>query len=291
MFVFVCLIKGGRNVSLQLLYIASVNRFTAVCLFFLICAAAAPVPASAQPPVPGYSPVITEAPLPFNRRYAVYWTGIKIADLFTGYTGARLTARIESYGLVKQISKYRSETYTDYINHENGILPKAFFTQFRQRKRTRKIELGYDGDTGLLIADNVTPPDNRKKRPAVAQAAKALTTDPLTAAFAARERVIAARKTGDSAFSLPLYDGRRLSRLDFMITGETRIETPATGAVNTLMLEMRRVPLQGYTNNEKKRMQKEEPVVTVFVSDDMYVMPIKALADAPLGTATIIMEE
>lgn len=223
------------------------------------------------------------------RKYGVYWTGIHIADLTVTQSALEMRARIDSYGVVKKVSKFKSQTRSVYKKSDDGtLIPVSFNTVFRNRSRERSIDIFYDPNGGVT-QESVVPPDNRKKRPAVANDLKIGALDPLTAALWARMRVIEARKNGERSFSFPIYDGRRLSRLDFSLGKKSEISVNGR-SYNVISLVMRRVALQGYTKRELERIKDEEPVMTIYVTDDEAAMPVKAEAAAPLGTAIIEYE-
>ncbi|MDB2415273.1 DUF3108 domain-containing protein [Rickettsiales bacterium] len=221
--------------------------------------------------------------------YKVYWGGFHIANLWTEITDGQIKAVIESYGLVKTLSKYESSTKSSYIKKDNRFLPAHFQTIFKQRHGSRSIDIKYN-DSGNIKDEAVIPPDNRLKRPAVEDAKKKNAVDPLTAILVARQKIKNGLKNGNDKFSINMYDGRRLSELDFTIYGKQQ-KTIKNRQYDVIKIDFKRLPIEGYTDNELKRFKSEEPVFTLYLEDNDLMLPIKAEADAPLGTAVLLMEK
>lgn len=223
------------------------------------------------------------------RWYKVYWGGVHVADLKAEIHGNQMDTVIESFGLAKKVSKYESKSRTMFDLVDGQYRPQSFYTEFQQRHGDRTIDIKYAPD-GKIAQETVTPPDNRAKRPAVTDERKHSSADPLTAAIIARQKIRESLEKGQKHFSFPMYDGRRLSTLDFTIHG--RMPRRIDGVdYNVVKVSFKRIPVQGYTGNELKRMKKEEPEFTVYLSDDEQLLPIKADAAAPLGTAVLILEK
>lgn len=223
-----------------------------------------------------------------TRLYEVHWGGLHIADLAGEISKNHFAVDIKSYGMVKKISKYKSHSELDFSFENGKYVPKKFFTTSRQRHGKRDIKISYN-DNAAIKKEQVTPPDKRFKRPAVADNMKKFVVDPLTAALISRIKIKQALESGKSNFSFNIYDARRLSRLEFQVEGKTTIKlhgkkTPA------IKMSFRRAPIAGHTQNELKRQKGEEPDFTVFLSDDEAMLPIKAYATAPLGKAIITMK-
>ncbi|PIR38087.1 MAG: hypothetical protein COV35_07555 [Alphaproteobacteria bacterium CG11_big_fil_rev_8_21_14_0_20_39_49] len=236
-----------------------------------------------------YAGALPEDTISAIRWYKVYWSGIHVADLKAHVKEDGLDAIIESYGIVKKVSKYESVFKTRFNYVEGEFVPDSYYTEFQQRNGGRKIDIKFNKD-GTVAKEEVTPPDNRAKRPAVSEKLKHDTFDPLTAFMAARKKVKESLEKGNNSFSIKMYDGRRLSDLDFKIEG--RFDRKISGTKHKLVkVTFKRKPIEGYTQNELKRMQKEEPVFTLYLSDDEKLLPIKMDADAPLGTAVLLFEK
>lgn len=223
---------------------------------------------------------------PIARLYKVYYGGIHIADLAAEFSDQHVATIIKTYGLVKKVSKFSSQTIGYYRPQNKDYLPASFSTEFFQRRGKRTIDLDFS-PKGEITSENVVPPDPEWKRPKVDASLKKGTYDPMTSFVVARHRIRQALAIGNKTFKFPMYDGRRLAELQFTVFGrETRTIDKIKYPV--VKVQLRRVPLAGYTDNERKRIKAgEEPLVTGYFSDDELFVPILVIADAPLGSAVI----
>lgn len=225
------------------------------------------------------------------RIYKVYYAGLHIADFITQATNNRVEAIIESKGIAKLFSNYSSKTFVTYKYNKakNDYIPFEFFTESKLKNRERKINITYN-DIGNIVTENVTPPDNRTKRPAVENNLKIGALDPLMVAIFARDKIHEAINKQENEFTLKVYDGRRLANLYFTINGKETVKfnNENKPAIN---VTLKREPVAGFTNNELKRMENEEPTITIYLSDDEMLLPLKANAKAPLGSAVLKLEK
>jgi hypothetical protein len=221
-----------------------------------------------------------------TRSYQVYIKGIHIADLNAGIKEDSLTSDIDSYGIVKKISKYSSHGKSTFIFKNGEFIPQHYYTNFTQRHGPRTVDIKYN-DKGEIISEVVTPPDHSWKRPTVNQANKKGAFDPLTAVMVARQKIINGLKNDQNSFNINIYDGRRLARLEFNILGREvrKIEGKKQNIVDVTFT---RKPLEGFTNNELKRMKSEEPTFSLYLTDDEYMLPIKADVFSEMGTAVLV---
>lgn len=223
-----------------------------------------------------------------NRKYSVHWNGMYIADLFADIKEGNLSAKIESYGLVKKVSKYSSQYNTKFIKNGDNYISQSYHNSFTQRRGDKVIDIKYN-KKGEVISDVITPPDNRAKRPAVEDTLKNQAYDPLTAVLVAHKAIKDAVKKQENEFYIKIYDGRRLARLDFKIYGHEEIIINGKKR-RVIEVSFKRAPIQGFTNNELKRMHKEEPDFTLYLDENDF-LPIKAEAEAPIGNAMLLLEE
>lgn len=223
------------------------------------------------------------------RWYKVYWSGIHVADLKAEIKEDSIEASVDSFGIVKKISKYQSEFKSTFGYVEGKFIPYSYYTDFKQRKGSKKINLNYNKD-GVIIEESVIPPDNRQKRPAVEDGLKIGSFDPLTVFMVARQKVKASLVGGKTSFNLNMYDGRRLADLQFKISPSFQMRINGKDE-NVIKVTFSRKPVKGFTNNELKRMAGEEPIFTTYVSNDVQLLPLKMDADAILGKAVLVFEK
>jgi hypothetical protein len=224
-----------------------------------------------------------------TKLYKVYWSGIHVADLIINIENDSIFANIESYGIVKKVSKYRSSFKSQFEYNNDHYKPISYYTEFEMRNGSKTINIQYSPD-GTIKNEVVTPPDKRSKRPAVKDILKNNSADPLTAFMISRQLIKENLAKNNTKFSLNIYDGRRLSRLDFQIHG--KYERKINESIRKIVkVSFKRIAIDGYTQNELRRMPKEEPLFTLYLSDDETLLPLKADAEAKLGTAVILYEK
>lgn len=228
------------------------------------------------------------------RLYKLYWGGMNLGNLVGAIEkaedGYHFKVNMRSRGLARLITKYQSDTLTHFaFTDDHQALPVSFMTKGSLRKKQRIINIDYDQE-GLITYENVNPPDKRWKRPAVKKESKAGSMDPLTMLINVRKRVIDYLQGGEKEFTYLLYEGRRLSKLYFTIHGKMRL-TIGSEEFPVIHVHARRDPLEGFTNREKEKMAMEEPVIDMYLSDDEFLLPVKAVGEIPVGNAIMLLKK
>lgn len=212
-------------------------------------------------------------PLPQAQYMKVYWGGFHIASLITGWEREKngtmkMQAAVRTYGLAKSVSRYRSDSMT--VSKEG--IPQSFHTQFSHRKSTREIKLNWNNQF-MLINEYNQPPEKKGKRRPVSKTQKNKAYDPLTAFFAARAKVM----LGNKKFSIPMYDGRRRSELQFAVLGKRD-----NGDIH---VTMREIFLAGYTGREQEERAQRDITIHIYVDPRTFI-PVGGIGQSPIGTAT-----
>lgn len=214
-------------------------------------------------------------PLPLRQAQymKVYWGGFHVASLITGWERQkngvmRMQAAVRTYGLANNVSRYRSDSVT-FIR---GGVPQAFHTQFSHRKSAREIKLRWNNQF-ILMNEYNQPPEKKGKRTPVPKAHKNKAYDPLTAFFVARAKVM----SGAKKFSIPMYDGRRRSELQFRV-----LENLPNGDIHVIMRE---IFLAGYTKREQEERAQRDITIHIYVDPKTFI-PVGGFGQSPIGTAT-----
>ncbi len=223
------------------------------------------------------------------RWYKVHWNNMYLADLKVELRDNDITAKIDSHGVIKTISKYSNYSHSKFHNNNGKYIPEIFNSNLTQRQGKKDIIIKY-GENGEITEESVIPPDNRYKRPAVENHLKKDAPNPLVAVLLTRDKIRESLEKGENKFEYNIYDGRRLARLEFNIIGKETIKLHGNN-LNALKITFKRIPVAGFTNNELKRMKGENPDFTIYL-DEKDLLPIKADAVAPLGKAffTLVKE-
>lgn len=208
--------------------------------------------------------------------YKIRWGGFHVASVIAGFEKEGNTyhsqAVIRTYGLARSASRYSSESQAKTLVLEAGVKPMQFHTAFSMRKSSREIFLGWD-DAVNIIRHKVTPPEKPGKRTPVSEAQKSNAFDPLSAYFAARAEVV----KGSKKFTIPMFDGRRRSELQFEVL-ETRKEDGA------LHVTMREIFIAGFTGREQEERAHRNLTIHIYL-DPKTLIPISCVGDSIIGRA------
>ena len=232
--------------------------------------------------------------LHITRWYKIYWLGMHVADLVSEIKEEKkglfhIESHINTKGMVKRLTKYKSITKSYSLKNSMGnFIPDNFESSSRLRKKRRTIEINYN-DTGLIDKEKVIPADNRLKRPAVDNTLKIDSVDPHTAILVAHKEIRKALVSNNEEFSIALYDARRMSKLNFTVHGRKIIKHNDKD-IRAIHVSFYREAVAGYTGREKERMENENPIIDIYLEDNEMMLPIKALAEAPIGSASAILE-
>lgn len=207
-------------------------------------------------------------------RYEFTWSGIdlgKIALLAeeTDQTYGMRTL-IKSRGVVSLFVKHTSDTFMSGIKNASGYIPQTYETRLQTRNKKKHIKLGYDA-AGQFETELSEPEDT--DRPKVPAELKKDAHDPLASVFDIRAKLHAALQNSEKTFSITLYDGRRLSRIqvDIPAVVERQVAGTKQRVIHTIMT---RVPLSGYTEKELESMKGSPNALHVYFSDDAKLWPL-----------------
>lgn len=237
--------------------------------------------ARAQQPLPELQP--------FNHigYYEVSWGGITVGGLaIATYEDAErysMEAHVKSNGLAWVITKHKSATTAEGIKRDGKYLPQRFETHFHHRNKNRHIILNYD-ENGKLKDEFVNPADPPWKRKPVPMELKESALDPLSIFFVQRKRVYEALEDGGEQFTLQMFDGRRLTDMHYFVHGRQRVGWNMQD-VPVIRFNLSRTPVAGYKDSELEELRdKKDPSVSLFLSDDGRLIPLKLEIDGNAGT-------
>ena len=212
-------------------------------------------------------------PDPQAQYIRVYWGGFHMASLIAGWEktpqGETLMhVVVQTYGLAKTVSKYSSDT----ISLSQEGVPLKFKTHFTHLKGTGEHEIMLEWKDFTLVKESNQPPEPPGKRSPVSAQQKYQAYDPLTAFFEARTKVI----RGEKKFTVPMYDGRRRSELQFEVLGKRKD--------GTLEVTLKEIFIAGYTKREQQERSKRDITVHIYLDPKTYI-PVGGEGQSPLGTA------
>lgn len=208
--------------------------------------------------------------------YEAGWSGINFGkigiEIDEQADKANITCDITSSGIMALFIKHSSHT-TLIATGSNFTYPnRTYESHYHTRKKARAVKLIYKD--GKIVKEDIQPPENREKRPAVPESDINSAYDLMTFLLQMRSEITDAQKTGKTTFTLNAYDGRRLTQADFNIVGENTIKI-AGKKQKALAVTARRKFLAGYTKGELDDYDPNEPSLTVYFSNDEKLIPLR----------------
>jgi hypothetical protein len=227
---------------------------------------------------------------PFSNKYHLGYLSFDVANFYSelekeinqedNYYNLKFYSKTN--GFIDYLFGWMSYTTSEFKVTDGKIIPQKFKTKVKLKRKIREIEITYD-NSGNIVSENVTPPDNRDKRPAVSDNLKKGTFDPLTIGIEARRLVIKCikednfAKSGTYKFSLPLYDARRRSDILFELF-KKRVD-------GKYQLRLRQKKIAGFTGNELEDENKSDKAyIDIFFDTETYI-PLIIQGKSPIGTA------
>lgn len=215
-------------------------------------------------------------PEPQALYYKINWKGFQVASVIVGWEviggkQALTNVAVRTYGLANSATQYKSDSVSlTGINDQDNFIAKRFKTFFSYRKSKREIILQWDSK-GFIANEHNEPPEKPGKRTAVAPEQKANAYDPLSAFFVARQKVM----EGEKKFTLPMYDGRRRSELQFEVLGNKGSQ---------IHIVVKEIFLAGYTKREQEERKTRDIRMHIYVDPTDY-LPTGGFGESLIGTA------
>lgn len=219
--------------------------------------------------------------------YEVAWSGLTVGGMAIAAHDDDKTygmdVRVKSNGLAWAFTKHHSTTTVEGIKRKGSYIPQRFETWFTLRKDTRHIVLDYDKN-GKLTNELNTPPEDRNKRPEVPMELKQHVVDALTTFFVQRQEVYKALKNGEDRFTIRMYDGRRLTDMQYFVQGRKEVNWNKQDT-RVIVFNLSRSPVAGFKKNELEEIEgKQDPAVSLYLSDDGKLIPLKIIIDSSAGS-------
>lgn len=215
-----------------------------------------------------------EAPL--DLRYALHWAGFQIATLKLQHSlapsGYDAKLVIESVGLIERLVRYRAKTLAQgELGPDGRLLPAAFSTEYRSRKKARSARVSFDAASGDVVEVALTKrgePDQSK----VPEALRKAVVDPLTAFLHIRQHVA---ERPDEPFLAQVFDGRRRYELAARVTGRERATVAGRDRpVIRLALTLAYVAGANPDDLEDLAVDDDRLELELLLSDDERLLPL-----------------
>lgn len=248
--------------------------------FMMLTVYSAPVRAADAPVLGALAPLNFQAVYSFGLGSMTFGkVGVDIAQKSTGYD---MTTDIMSTGIVNMFVQHTSHSVVSAKGKHFPYALVNYETNYQTKKKKKHVTMTYKD--GVVTQEEALPPDNRDTRPAVTKAMKDVSVDPLSFIIAMRQKVYEAYQGHKDGFTLYVYDGRRLTQVNFVIVGDTNVAFDKTKA-EVVQVDVSRKQIEGFTASEIADARKKDPPLHVYFTRDERMIPILFEAPMWLGTA------
>lgn len=186
-------------------------------------------------------------------------------------------------GIAKLFTKHSSHTIVDGSGKNYHYSVSEYETNYKTKNKKRYVKLNYNG--AEFDKETLIPPENPDKRKPVPKEEKHGSYDPLSGLLKARLLLIDALANNKQAFSLNIYDGRRLTKVDFTVLS-ARIIRMEDRKVPVIAVQAKRTLLVGFTASELADHDPKESPLTIYFSNDETLFPVRLEAHLMFGTLT-----
>ncbi len=192
-------------------------------------------------------------------------------------------ADITLSGIAKLFTRHSSHTIVDGSGRGYAYSAWEYESNYKTKNKKRYVKLNYKN--GLFAKETLIPPENPAKRKPVPIEDKHGSYDPLSGLLKARSLLIDTLAKGEQTFSLNIYDGRRLTKVDFTVLS-TRTIRMENGKAPVIAVQAKRTLLAGFTASELADHDPKESPLTIYFSNDEKLFPIRLEAHLMFGTIT-----
>jgi hypothetical protein len=201
--------------------------------------------------------------------YRAQWAGLPAAHikltLHEGPDGYRNEIAIGSEGLPRLVTKFRGSAVAEGKNTASSPAPTRYDANYDLRKRKdRQLRMAFVARGGAIVAER--GPGDSSRKPELAEPFRRNVLDPLSVITAIR----AALRRGESAFTVPVYDGSR--RFDAIVRVQPR---NAKGPGIHLALSLHAIAgFKGESSDDGDPDDAPRPV-SLTLSDDARLLPLE----------------
>jgi hypothetical protein len=186
-------------------------------------------------------------------------------------------------GVVSLFTSHSSHSTVDGSGKDYTYNASEYETNYKTKKKKRYVKLNYKGD--IFDKETLVPPENPAKRTPVPTQEKNGSYDPLSALLKARMLLIDALEKNKKTFSLNVYDGRRLTKVDFTVLSTRTIRIDGK-KVPIVAVQAKRTLIAGFTKSELADHDPQEPPMIMYFSNDEKLFPVRLQANLSFGRLT-----
>jgi hypothetical protein len=199
------------------------------------------------------------------------WAGISLGELTLTMQQEgkhyKMQTEGKTGGIVRLFSRHSSVTKVEGNFSEPDVYhPLSYRSDYIDNGDKRLIAIEYD-EKGLPLKETIVPP-REESRPLVLEEEKKGSVDILTGFFQMRDRLQWALQKQKKDFSVTVYDGKRLFRVDAIIEKPAAIVTLHDyddKELPAIKLVLKRHPLAGYKEKELRKMKERNPVISLYI--------------------------
>lgn len=191
-----------------------------------------------------------------------------------------ITSDIVTTGLLNMFVKHSSHTTVTGSGRRFSYPDRDYETHYQTRKKKKYVKMVTRNGA---VSETLIPPDNAAIRAPVTGELKEDAVDPLSLTIRMRQDLWHALKNHEGSFVIMLYDGRRLSELDFVL-GDRRTLLYRGEYVPVVTLTLTRRLIAGFTQKELDERDPKEPPVRIFFTEDARMMLLRAEVSLWMGT-------
>ncbi len=181
----------------------------------------------------------------------------------------KMVTEAKTEGVARLFNRHKSTTTVSGIQQAENYLPATYRSDYVDNGEKRLIAIRYDKN-GLPTEETIIPP-REEIRPLVPEEMKRGSVDILTGFFLMRQKLRQALADKATVFSVTIYDGKRLFRVDASLAAP--LVTVSFNGVKrpAIKLQLHREPLAGYKEKELKKLEYRNPLVTLYVEPQRLV--------------------
>jgi hypothetical protein len=194
----------------------------------------------------------------------------------------RIVSDIELSGIAKLFMQHKSHTEVRGTGADFVYSDINYETHYQIKKKKKHVKLV--SKDGVYIEEVVEPFNS--SRPKVPPEIKNKALDPLSFLLHLRTKLAAAMAAKATEFSLLLFEGRNVTRIDVLIENDSKLLNYKGRKVPVIEISLRRKPVAGFTESELKEFDPKEPPLYMDVSKDERLLPLVVKTKVWLGTLT-----
>ena len=221
----------------------------------------------------------------FDTSYKIYLSGLHVANLKATAMQSNLSTELNTLGAIHFLTGYSNKSQSHFRFMDGEYRPQTFHKISKRHRSDKLVNMTFSESGRLTSYQN-----SKSSESSSLNLAKTMFAfDPLTAFMEARYMIRKAiNDKGSSQFSVPIYDGKTVANLAFKVIGQQQLGLFGK-AHDAILVEMKRQVVD--THNQHLAGVEFDDAMTLYLSDNDYLMPLKIEAKTSYGHAVILINE